>query len=62
MSITRPRKARILDRAGMIYVAGWLTADEAEEVNRMIDATEPQVDKIIEETQARDKRIADASA
>jgi len=32
MTITRPRKQRILEKAGLRYVAGWLPKDEAEDV------------------------------
>ncbi len=29
MTITRPRKARILEKAGLRYVAGWLAKERA---------------------------------
>ena len=44
MTITRPRKARILEKAGLRYVAGWLPEKQADEVSRQIKETEKQVE------------------
>lgn len=48
MTITRPRKARMLEAAGLQYVAGWLVKDKAQEVIAQIDAEKPNVAAIIE--------------
>ena len=37
MTLTRPRKARILEKAGLRYVSGWLPADTAASVQSDID-------------------------
>jgi hypothetical protein len=37
MTLTRPRKARILERAGLRYVAAWLPADLVEELQPEIE-------------------------
>lgn len=47
MSLTRPRKARILEAAGLQYVAGWLARDKAETVSKQIDAEKPNVDAVL---------------
>lgn len=43
MTITRPRKARILEKAGLRYVAGWLPQEQAEAVIDKIEAAKPKV-------------------
>ena len=48
MTLTRPRKARILEKAGLRYVAGWLDADEAQAVLIKIDAAKPRVAVVLE--------------
>ena len=41
MTLTRPRKARILEKAGLQYVAGWLPQKQADDVSQqMKDAKE----------------------
>ena len=40
MNLTRPRKARILEKAGLRYVAGWLPVNTAVSVQSDIQATE----------------------
>lgn len=47
MSITRPRKKRILEKAGLRYVAGWLPKEQAEEVLSEISAEQDRVDEIL---------------
>ena len=44
MTLTRPRKARILEKAGLRYVAGWLPEADAADVAARITATEPAVE------------------
>ena len=43
MTIIRSRKARILEKAGLRYVAGWLPVDDAEAVAIKIAAAEKLV-------------------
>jgi len=43
MTLTRPRKARILEKAGLRYVAGWLPADLAAAVQADIVLSEEYV-------------------
>ena len=43
MTLTRPRKARILESAGLRYVAGWLPAVIAASVQVEIEAAEAKV-------------------
>ena len=38
MTITRPRKQRILEKAGLRYVAAWLPAD-------LVDSLAPEIEK-----------------
>jgi len=40
MTLTRPRKKRILESAGLRYVAGWLPKDEAAEVDKKLAEAE----------------------
>ena len=44
MTITRPRRARMLENAGLRYVAGWLPEADAADVAAKIVAAEPAVD------------------
>ncbi len=37
MTLTRPRKARILERAGLRYVAGWLPEADAADFKVKVD-------------------------
>jgi hypothetical protein len=48
MTLTRPRKARILEKAGLRYVAGWLPAS-------LVDQLQPEIE-------AAKKTAADALA
>ena len=43
VTITRPRKARILERAGLRYVAGWLPAAAADAVHADIELAQETV-------------------
>ena len=43
MTITRPRKARILEKAGLRYVAGWLPAAAAAAVQDDIELAQETV-------------------
>ena len=43
MTLTRPRKKRILNAAGLRYVAGWLPADTAASVQSDIDLAQETV-------------------
>lgn len=43
MTLTRPRKKRILESAGLRYVAGWLPQKQAAEVLQQIKEAEKQV-------------------
>ena len=43
MTITRPRKARILEKAGLRYVAGWLPTKRAAAVQADIVLSEKYV-------------------
>lgn len=47
MTLVRSRKARILEKAGLRYVAGWLDADEAQAVLDKIDAAKPRVVAVV---------------
>ena len=40
MTLTRPRKARILEKAGLRYVAGWLPASLVDQLQPEIEAAE----------------------
>lgn len=44
MTITRPRKARILEKAGLRYVAGWMDESHAQAVEDQIAAAKARVD------------------
>ena len=48
-NLTRPRKARILEKAGLRYVAGWLPADRAAYVLSDIEAAQSAVDAALTE-------------
>jgi len=41
--LSRPRKARILEKAGLRYVAGWLPADSASTVQTDIELAQRRV-------------------
>ena len=43
MTLTRPRKARILEKAGLRYVAGWLPTERAAAVQDDIVLSEEYV-------------------
>lgn len=43
MTITRPRKGRILEKAGLRYVAAWLPAKIVEDLQPEIEAAEAVV-------------------
>jgi len=43
MTLTRPRKARILEKAGLRYVAGWLPAVTAASVQDDIELAQEAV-------------------
>ena len=44
MTITRPRKARILEKAGLRYVAGWIDESHVQAVEDQIAAAKARVD------------------
>ena len=48
MTITRPRKQRILEKAGLRYVAGWLDEADAAKIGEQIEAAKPRVDEALE--------------
>ena len=43
MTLTRPRKARILEKAGLRYVAGWLPTKRAAAVQADIELAQEYV-------------------
>jgi len=43
MTLTRPRKARILEKAGLRYVAGWLPKERAAAVQADIELAQEHV-------------------
>jgi len=43
MNLTRPRKARILEKAGLRYVAGWLPVKQAVAVQDDIELAQESV-------------------
>ena len=43
MTLTRPRKARILEKAGLRYVAGWLPVKQAVAVQDDIELAQETV-------------------
>lgn len=49
MTITRPRKARMMEKAGLQYVAAWLPAKTADDLQPEIKATESRIEKILSE-------------
>lgn len=49
MTLTRPRKARILEKAGLQYVAAWLPKQAAEDLQPEIKATESRIEEILSE-------------
>lgn len=49
MTITRPRKARILEKAGLQYVAAWLPKQVAEGLHPEIKATESRIEEVLVE-------------
>jgi len=48
MKLTRPRKARILEKAGLRYVAGWLPVDMVDALQPEIAATEKTVTEMLD--------------
>jgi hypothetical protein len=51
MTLTRPRKARILERAGLRYVAAWLPTDLVDDLQPKIEATEKTAAEILIEAE-----------
>jgi len=47
--LTRPRKRRALEKAGLRYVAAWLPADRVDTLQPEIAATEKTVTKVLDE-------------
>jgi len=47
MTLTRPRKARILEKAGLRYVAGWLPAVTAASVHADIELSQETVTLVL---------------
>ena len=45
----RLAKARTLKQAGFVHVSGWVRAEDAPAIQRVIDETKPAVDAAIEE-------------
>lgn len=45
--MVRSRKARILEKAGLRYVAGWIDAKDAPETEAKIEATKPRVEEAL---------------
>ena len=43
VNITRPRKSRILEKAGLRYLAAWLSAETVEALHSEIEETEAKV-------------------
>ncbi len=43
MSITRPRRSRILEKAGLRYIAGWIGEDDAAPVAEKIESAKARV-------------------
>lgn len=43
MTIVRSRKARILEKAGLRYVAGWIDAKDAPDTEAKIDAAKAKI-------------------
>jgi len=53
VTITRPRKARILEKAGLRYVAGWLPADSASTVQADIELAQETVTLALSTTEEK---------
>ena len=51
MTITRPRKARILEKAGLRYVAAWLPADLVDDLQPKIEAAQEIENKALAEAE-----------
>ena len=47
MTMTRPRKARMLEKSGLQYVAAWLPKQVAEDLQPEIEATESRIEEIL---------------
>lgn len=47
--LTRSRKARILEKAGLRYVAGWVDASEAQATEAQIEAAKPRVEEALQD-------------
>lgn len=47
MTLTRPRKARLLEKAGLQYVAAWLPAKTADDLQPEIEATKARIAEIV---------------
>ena len=47
MTLTRPRKARILEKAGLRYIAAWLPAETVDELQPQVEKTKAEVEAII---------------
>lgn len=50
MTITRPRKARILANAGLRHVAGWIDESHAQAVEDQIAAAKARADQALVDT------------
>ena len=48
MTIIRSRKARILEKAGLRYVAGWVEAKDAPAIESQIETAKPAIAKALE--------------
>lgn len=47
--MTRPRKQRALRKAGLVSVSGWVRAEDAEAVQKMIEAAQEAYDRALSE-------------
>ena len=47
MTMVRSRKARLLEKSGLRYVAGWLNAQDAAPVSEKIEAAKVAVEKVL---------------
>ena len=52
MTLVRSRKARILEKAGLRHVAGWLKAEEAMPVLEQLKATQAAVEEALKNDHA----------
>ena len=52
MTLTRPRKARILEKAGLRHVSGWLPIAVADAVQVEMEAAEKVVDAALAKADA----------